>query len=518
MGDGRDGCDRRDECDGPDERDGDRAMALWWVRDDLRLADNPALLSAARTGTVVALHIDEEVAGARTPGAASRWWLHHSLTALAEDIRQYGVPLVLAAGDPCVVVPEVVQEVEASHVVWNRRYHRPHRDVDAALMSRLREDGVAVESFAAFLLHEPWTVTKDDGSGYKVYSAFARACRSRPEPREPHPRPRELRGPVQAGEASAGDPGAAVAGYPGTSVAGDPGTTVEGDLSATVAGRHLSTWFDADGFADALGERGWLPTAPDWAGGLRQTWTPGEAAARARLEELGDVLDGYDQRRDRPDQSGTSLLSPRLRFGELSPHEVWHRNVEFASEAMSSGDAEAFRGELLWREFAWHRRAVLPQLDSENIRPEFDDFAWDDDPQALRAWQRGRTGVPLVDAGMRELWETGYMHNRVRMVTASFLVKNLLQDWRKGEQWFWDTLVDADEGANPFNWQWVAGSGDDAAPYFRIFNPHRQAERFDPLGVYVDRWVPREEQEREPIVDVAQSRREALAEYRRVKN
>lgn len=230
------------------------------------------------------------------------------------------------------------------------------------------------------------------------------------------------------------------------------------------------------------------------------------------------MLDGYDQRRDRPDQSGTSLLSPRLRFGELSPHEVWHRSVGFASEAMSSGDAESFRGELLWREFSWHRRAVLPQMDSENIRPEFDDFAWDDDPQALRAWQRGRTGVPLVDAGMRELWETGYMHNRVRMVTASFLVKNLLQDWRKGEQWFWDTLVDADEGANPFNWQWVAGSGDDAAPYFRIFNPYRQAERFDPLGVYVDRWVPREEQEREPIVDVAQSRREALAEYRRVKN
>lgn len=308
----------------------------------------------------MALHIDEEVGGARKPGAASRWWLHHSLTALAEDLRQYGVPLVLAAGDPRVVVPEVVQEAGASHVVWNRLYHRPHRDVDAALMSRLREDGVVVEAFAAFLLHE--------------------------------------------------------------------------------------------------------------------------------------------------------------RFGELSPHEVWHRSVEFASEAMSSGDAEAFRGELLWREFAWHRRAVLPQLDSENIRPEFDDFAWDDDPQALRAWQQGRTGVPLVDAGMRELWETGYMHNRVRMVTASFLVKNLLQDWRKGEQWFWDTLVDADEGANPFNWQWVAGSGDDAAPYFRIFNPHRQAERFDPLGVYVDRWVPREEQEREPIVDVAQSRREALAEYRRVKN
>lgn len=477
---------RADEESGKEsgEASGER-ITLWWVRDDLRLADNPALLDAAQTGPVVALHIDEEVPGGRRLGAASTWWLHHSLVQLAEDLREYGVPLVLASGDPRSVVPQVVRELGVTHVAWNRRYHRPHRDLDAALKSSLREEGVAVVSCAAFLLHEPSTVTKDDGTGYKVYSAFARACRSRPEPRAPHARPDGLTGPEQ--------------------------TTL------AVAGHRLWTWLDPEGFGAALAERGWLPTAPDWAGGLRETWTPGERAARARLDELSEVFEGYDEARERPDRNGTSFLSPRLRFGELSPHEVWHRSLAAASEGASAA-VQIFRDELLWREFAWHRRAVLPRMETENIRSEFDDFTWDDDPEALRAWQQGRTGVPLVDAGMRELWETGFMHNRVRMVTASFLVKNLLQHWTKGEQWFWDTLVDADEGANPFNWQWVAGSGDDAAPYFRIFNPYRQAERFDPEGAYVDRWVPGEEQEMGPIVDVAQSRREALAEYRRVKN
>jgi deoxyribodipyrimidine photo-lyase len=462
----------------------DRALVLWWVRDDLRLADNPALLAAARAGCVVALHIDEDVPGARKPGAASRWWMHGSLTALAAALRQHDVPLVLASGDPLAVVPDVVRRLGAARVVWNRRYHRPFRAVDAQLKDALRRDGVDVESFAALLLHEPGTVTKDDGTGYRVYGAFARACRSREAPRPPLPPPDDLRGPERS--------------------------------SGTVGGLGVSTWLDDEVFSAQLRARGWEPTGPDWAGGLRATWVPGEAGARARLDELDDVLDGYADGRDRPDRGATSLLSPRLRFGELSPHQVWHRSLECASEAQATAAAETFRSELLWREFAWHRRAVLPQMETENIRPQFDAFEWDDDPVALRAWQQGRTGVPLVDAGMRELWETGFMHNRVRMVTASFLVKNLHQDWRVGEQWFWDTLVDADEGANPFNWQWVAGSGDDAAPYFRIFNPYRQAERFDPQGAYVDRWVPREQQQREPIVDVAQSRRAALAEYRRV--
>ncbi|SLM91780.1 Deoxyribodipyrimidine photolyase [Brevibacterium yomogidense] len=319
-----------------------------------------------------------------------------------------------------------------------------------------------------------------------TYSAFARACRSRPEPRDPHPRPDDLRGPARTIPA--------------------------------VAGHRLSTWLDERGFARVLDARGWLPTAPDWAGGIRARWTPGEAAARARLDELEDVLEGYGESRDRSDGASTSLLSPRLRFGELSPHEVWHRSVRIGRAGRSVAAAGVFNDELLWREFAWHRRAVLTHLATENIRSESDDFEWDDDPDALRAWQQGRTGVPLVDAGMRELWETGFMHNRVRMVTASFLVKNLLQHWTRGEQWFWDTLVDADEASNPFNWQWVAGSGDDAAPYFRIFNPYRQAERFDPDNAYVNTWVPPEDRDAEPIVDVAQTRREALAEYRRVKS
>ena len=463
---------------------GDCPIVLWWVRDDLRLADNPALLAAARTGSVVALHVDENIDGVRKPGAASRWWLHQSLTALAADLREHGVPLVVASGDPAEEVPRVVSELGAARAVWNRRYHRPQREADATVAATLRARGVETESFASFLLHEPGTVTTASGTDYQVYSAFARACRSRPAPRPPRPRPRDLRGPART--------------------------------TAVVAGHRLSTWLAEGGFEAALARRDWLPTSPDWAGGLRATWVPGEAAARARLDELGDILESYEQTRDRPDLTGTSRLSPRLRFGELSPHQVWQRSIEHASEAESSPSAAMFRNELLWREFAWHRRAVHPQMERVNIRRRFDDFTWDNDPEALRAWQWGRTGVPLVDAGMRELWETGFMHNRVRMVTASFLVKNLRQDWRAGEQWFWDTLVDADEGANPFNWQWVAGSGDDAAPYFRIFNPQRQAERFDPHGEYVDRWVPEDDLRREPIVDLAQSRREALAEFRRL--
>ncbi|WP_422116079.1 cryptochrome/photolyase family protein [Brachybacterium sp. UNK5269] len=454
---------------------------IWWIRDDLRLHDNAALAAAAEDGEVIAVHIDEQLAGVRGLGAATRWWLHHSLQRLAERLREHGVPLVLLSGDPEQLIGQLVEETGASTVVWSRRYHEPRRAVDARLKSALRERGVRAESVGGYLLHEPWTITTQSGRPFQVYSAFARACRQAPPPRPPAGPPARLAGP-----------GA--------------------DLRA--GGRELSAWLEERTVLDALAGRGWLPTAPDWAAGLRETWSPGEDGARRRLDALEEVLADYAQRRDRPAAAGTSRLSPHLRFGEVSPHQVWQRSRE-----LGAGEGpEAFRAELLWREFAWHRLFHLPDLATRNVRPRFDRFAWRDDPADLRAWQQGRTGIDLVDAGMRELWETGWMHNRVRLVVGSFLTKNLRLIWRHGEEWFWDTLVDADEASNPFNWQWVAGTGDDAAPYFRIFNPERQQERFDPEGSYVRRWVPElgSEQRDPPIVDLRASRREALAAYEAV--
>ena len=303
--------------------------------------------------------------------------------------------------------------------------------------TKAREAGLEVRSFGGSLLFEPWTIRTGSGTPFSVFSPFWRACLAAGEPRHPLPAPAELEG-VDA-----------------------------------VAGDDLSEWR-------------LLPTRPDWAAGLRETWQPGEAAARRRLREfVRDDLADYATGRDRMDRPVTSRLSPRLRWGELSPHQVWHATNEHAA---GTAGARKFLSEVGWREFAWHVLFHAPDLATRNWRAEFDAFPWPRlHPGALRAWERGRTGVPLVDAGMRELWATGSMHNRIRMVTASFLTKNLLIDWRLGEQWFWDTLVDADAASNPFNWQWVAGSGADAAPYFRVFNPELQAAKFDPDGVYVDR-------------------------------
>jgi len=299
-----------------------------------------------------------------------------------------------------------------------------------------------------------------------VFTPFWRACLAMPAPRAPLPAPREIDGM-----------------------------------------RRVPA-------SDALEDWGLLPRDPDWAGGLRETWTPGEPAARARLRGfLADDVDSYDRARDEPSAGATSLLSPRLRWGEVSPHTVWH-------ETITAGHGGRFLSELGWREFAWHTLFHFPELATKNLRPEFDAFPWPRlKPAHLRAWQRGRTGVALVDAGMRELWSTGYMHNRVRMVAASFLVKNLLIDWRHGEEWFWDTLVDADGASNPFNWQWVAGSGADAAPYFRVFNPELQAKKFDAGGHYVRAWAPEMlgGHAPEPLVDLGATRKAALEAYEHVK-
>ena len=442
--------------------------SIVWFRDDLRLADNPALRAAIDRGEpIIGLYVlDEESPGVRPLGGAARWWLHGSLASLAQRLAERGGGLVLRRGPADRVVREAVTDAAAGAVFWNRRYGGPERELDAGLKAGLRDTGVEVASFAASLLFEPWTVTTGAGTPYAVFSPFWRACQALPAPRAPLPEPREIEG-----------------------------------------ARHPID-------SDRLDDWELLPHEPDWAGGLRETWEPGEPAARRRLREfLNNDLGHYARARDEPAAGATSLLSPRLRWGEVSPHQVWH-------EGVATGRARKYLSELGWREFAWHTLFHSPALATQNLRREFDAFPWPRlRPAVLETWQRGRTGIALVDAGMRELWETGYMHNRVRMVTASFLIKNLLIDWRLGEQWFWDTLVDADAANNPFNWQWVAGSGADAAPYFRIFNPDLQAKKFDPDGHYVRQWAPEHlsDDPPPPIVDLRETRQTALDAYEEVK-
>ncbi len=444
--------------------------SLVWLRDDLRIADNPALRAAVdRDEPIVVLFVlDEQSPGIRPLGGAARWWLHHSLAALGERLADKGAHLVLRRGAASDVVPRVAADTGADAVFWNRRYGGAEREIDTALKQRLREDGCEVESFAASLLFEPWTVKTGGGTPYAVFTPFWNACRSLPAPRAPIAEPRRIDG--------------------------------------------------VDAHSDNLHDWSLLPTHPDWAGGLREAWEPGEQAARRRLRAfIADDLGGYDRARDEPAAGATSRLSPRLRWGELSPHEVWHAVIDAAGSGAHAASAHRFLSELGWREFAWHTLFHFPDLATRNWRSAFDAFPWPPlDPAHLDAWQHGETGVPLVDAGMRELWTTGYMHNRVRMVTASYLVKNLAIDWRRGEEWFWDTLVDADGASNAFNWQWVAGSGADAAPYFRIFNPERQAAKFDPQGLYIAQWAP-DSADRDPIVDFAATRRNALDAYEHVK-
>ena len=451
------------------ENTGHRSSIVW-LRDDLRLADNPALAAAVDRGLPIAvLYLLDEVSdGIRPLGSASRWWLHHSLESLGGAIAAIGGSLVLRRGPAATELPRLVAELGAGAVFWNRRYGGPQRTVDAALMSSLRDAGLEVQSFQANLLHEPWTITTGAGTPFRVFTPFWKSCLATPPPREP------LEAPA----------------------------TIDG-----VSG------IDGDPLADlAL-----LPVSPDWAGGLRATWTPGESGANARLERfVSEDLADYDTARDAPGQDNTSHLSPHLRFGEISPFQVWQRTQRGELDPAARRNAPRYLSEIGWREFNWNILFHAPELHEKNFRPHFDAFPWQEpEPATLEAWQRGRTGIPLVDAGMRELWQTGFMHNRVRMVAASFLIKNLLVDWRVGERWFWDTLVDADEASNPGNWQWVAGSGADAAPYFRIFNPLLQAEKFDPHGDYQRRYIPElgTDAYPDPIVDLRSSRADALAAY-----
>lgn len=464
-------------------------VTLVWFRDDLRVSDNPALTAAVERGEpiVAAYVLDETSAGIRPLGGASKWWLHHSLLSLTESLAALGIPIVFLRGSAAVVIADARERLNAGAVYWNRRYGPAERELDTGIKSALTDSGVEARSFSASLLFEPWQVQTGSGGPYRVFTPFWRSYLAGPEPRHP---------------------------------LGTVGRLPEDDTAAAHAA--LVDAFGPAGRTDA-GSPVWpleslapldlLPTAPDWSAGLAAEWTPGESGAAERLSHfLQHEVATYPATHDLPAQRGTSGLSPHLRFGEISPSTVWH-----TTRRTTSGEGpSAFLRQLVWRDFSYHLYFHNPDIGTENMRPAFDAFPWSrPDPDVLRAWQSGTTGIPLVDAGMRELWRTGIMHNRVRMVAASFLIKNLMIDWRIGEAWFWDTLVDADPAANAVNWQWVAGTGVDSAPYFRVFNPVLQAGKFDPLGEYIRQNVPEwgTDAYPEPMVDLAESRRAALAAY-----
>ena len=464
-----------------------RPLSICWFRQDLRLADNPALSAAAARGDVLPVFIlDDASAGPDKMGAASRWWLHHSLVSLKKAL---GGTLYVAAGDARDLIPSLVRETGAGAVFWNRSYEAWRIERDSELKAKLGESGVEAESHNGALLWEPWEVKKGDGTPFKVFTPFyRRGCLAAPPPRPP------LRAP------------------------------------------EISLMPDAP--ASDIGGLGLLPSE-GWGEMLAPHWDIGEAGAVARLTAfLDDGLTGYKDGRNLPAAPHVSRLSPHIHWGEISVNQIWH--AARARNDLPETDIDNFCSELGWREFSHSLLYFNPELKRRNLQAKFDGFDWRDDDAMLRAWQRGRTGIPFVDAAMRELWQTGYMHNRMRMVTGSFLVKNLRLHWHHGEAWFWDCLVDADHANNSASWQWIAGCGADAAPYFRVFNPVTQGEKFDPEGVYTRRYVPElsrlptkylfapwaapqavlaqagvrlGETYPRPVVDLKQSREDALAAF-----
>ena len=420
------------------------APIIVWFRRDLRLADNLALSEAAASGApVLPLYVlNDDTPGEFRPGGASRWWLHGSLASLASDFRTKGGALCLRRGNARDVLAAVLDETHAQAVNATRLYDPWDVKLADSVAGVCKDRGVAFRRFSGSLLFEPEDIHTGDGAPYRVFTPFWKACQAAPPPRAPLPQPRLSRF-----------------------------TAVSSDT--------LDDWR-------------LLPTRPDWAAGLRETWSPGEADAAQRLKTFIDHhLATYDTDRDRIDLHATSLLSPSLHFGEISPNQIWHAVEKAADGRSTTGkSACAYLRELAWREFCHQLLFHNPRMPAKPLRPEFARFPWRDDPTGLLAWQRGETGYPIVDAAMRDLWHTGFMPNRARLVVASFLVKHLLIPWQDGAAWFLDTLVDADLADNQANWQWVSGCGADAAPYFRIFNPILQGRRVDPEGDYVRRWLP----------------------------
>lgn len=460
---------------------------LLWLRDDLRVHDHPALNAALQDdGVVVALWIREcsppepegEARGPRPLGAASRWWYHQSLVSLSQSLAELGIPLLFAQGDARQILPDLAQRLGAGTVRWTRRYAQPARALDAEVKAGLLAAGLAAHSHPGSLLVEPWTLSTTTGGHYTVFTPF-------------HRRASEL------------DVGACLPAPDTPPQDADSAIALPDDLGEAVTRQ--------------VDDLELLDDHPQWwRDTVTQHWSPGEDEALARLDAIEQWLPGYHTSHDLPaDYNSTSRLSPHLRTGEVSPRQL----LEATNRVdVPAADRQAWLRQLYWREFCWHLTFHLDDLSTRPMRPQFEAFPYEPDEELLRAWQRGRTGYGLVDAGMMQLWQTGWMHNRVRMVTASLLTKNLLQPWWLGEQWFWDTLVDADEASNPVSWQWVAGCGADAAPYFRVFNPELQRLRFDPDGAYATRWLrDARPGSLAPVVDLKQSRQEALEAYEAVR-
>ena len=473
---------------------------IHWFRQDLRLSDNPALCAAAAAGAVVPIYIlDDETAGQDRMGSASRWWLHHSLAAL--NLALDG-KLLFFRGDAATILANLVTQIEAGGVYWNRCYEPWRITRDTALKKRLGDLGVTVESHNGSLLWEPWDIAKQDGTPYRVFTPFyRRGCLSATPPRQPLGPPASL------------------------------------DIWQ-VDGKALTGASDLDGLGLLLRHA--------WQDNIARHWTPGETSAQARLDDfVQNGLAGYKEGRNFPAKQNVSRLSPHLHFGEISTNQAWYAVRDVADSGRLESDADNFLSELGWREFSHSLLYQFPELPRANLQAKFDGFPWADNPDHLAKWQRGQTGYPIVDAAMRELWQTGYMHNRLRMVVGSFLVKNLRLHWHHGEAWFWDCLVDADLANNSASWQWIAGCGADAAPYFRVFNPVTQGQKFDPDGTFTRRFVPElaklpvkylfnpweapaqiladagvvlGENYPRPIVDVKQSREAALAAFASLRN
>ena len=418
-----------------------KKIAIVWFRQDLRLTDNPALRHAANNDyqIIPVFILDDENAGAWKRGGASRWWLYKSLQSLNISM---GGNMVFRSGKADEILPQLVEQSGASAVFWNRCYEPWRVSRDQAIKTALKESRVTCETFNASLLWEPWEIKKSDGTPYKVFTPYYRkGCLNAPAPAEPEAAPSNI------------------------SFADFSPRYSESDL-------------------------GLLPKI-QWYRQMESHWTPGEDGARTRLHEfLEGGLSRYKEDRNRPDRDNVSRLSPHLHFGEISPREVWHTARTKGMDEAPEKDVDCFCSELGWREFSYSLLYYNKDLMRAPIQEKFASFPWDKNAGALEAWQRGQTGIPIVDAGMRQLWQTGWMHNRVRMIVASLLIKNCLIHWHEGEDWFWDTLVDADLANNSASWQWVAGCGADAAPYFRIFNPVTQGEKFDPNGEYIRQYVP----------------------------
>lgn len=422
------------------------ATTIIWFRQDLRLHDQPALIHAIENSDhIIPLYIfDTTLPKPWQLGSAQRWWLHHSLAALAADLADHGQQLILRRGDPKKILTAIIADTQATTINWNRCYEPHSIAQDTELKKYFTQQNIAVNSFNGSLLVEPWKIKNQQGNYFKVFTPYWRHVLAQLAEQQPQPLP-----------------------------------NFKNIKSKKVVSEKLQDW-------------NLPPTHPDWSAGLKETWVPGERGATKKLKHfINKNLAHYLTQRDRPAINATSMLSPHLHFGEISPWQVWHAvQIYSATVKTNVRQGEMFLRQLGWREFSYYLLYHFPALPKQPFRAEFSQFPWHKNTNALKAWQQGKTGFPIVDAGMRQLWHTGWMHNRVRMIVASFLTKDLLLPWQIGEAWFWDTLVDADLANNAASWQWVAGSGVDAAPYFRIFNPVLQGEKFDPDGEYVKQWVP----------------------------